>query len=500
MFLPTAFKRSPSLALLLLTGLLAACGGGSDNGGGTAVVSPVVTPPLTFTPVKINFQPQGSAVPAGFTADTGAAYTAARSYGWVTQASAGTATAVPLDLTLNTRERTTSAVRPQLNTFIHMQSPSIVSPSNPAPGAWEYALPSGTYTVTVAVGDAANNFDSRHSINIEGKVAVSSFVPTASKHFFTTTLRVPVTDGKLTIDAVGGMNTKLSYLIIESGDRPSVRPASPQDGEQMTNPASPVTADVNVVGSAIDSASLTAAAVQLTEHITGAQVAAQLNTSGGGDAVVLQPTVALKPNTQYDFAITDALKDTSGLRFLPESRSFVTGSATAVGTAVKFEQVALPSAPANPYTAVEIGPDNKLYAATLTGKILRFNILPDGTLGTFQTIDSVVSANAGPRTIIGLKFDPASTADNLVVWITNNYFWNGQSQAQDWSGKITRLSGPNLETVQDYVVGLPRSIRDHMTNGLPSNPESRTCCTSSRAATVRWAHPTTPGATAPNTC
>ena len=97
----------------------------------------------------------------------------------------------------------------------------------------------------------------------------------------------------------------------------------------MVNPASPVTADVNVVGSAIDSASLSAAAVQLTEHATGVQVAAQLNPSGGGDAVVLQPNAPLKPNTQYDFTVTDALKDTSGLRFLPETRSFVTGSARA---------------------------------------------------------------------------------------------------------------------------------------------------------------------------
>ena len=119
---------------------------------------------------------------------------------------------------------------------------------------------------------------------------------------------------------------------------------------------------------------------------------------------------------------------------------------------------------------IRVGPDNKLYAATLTGKILRFNILPDGTLGTFQTINSVVSANGGLRTIIGLKFDPSSTADNLKLWITNNYFWNGQSPAQDWSGKITLLSGPDLGVVQDYVVGLPRSIRDHMTNGLAFKP------------------------------
>jgi hypothetical protein len=184
----------------------------------------------------------------------------------------------------------------------------------------------------------------------------------------------------------------------------------------------------------------------------------------------VQPSAQLKPNTQYDFAITDALKDVSGLKFLPSTRSFVTGSATTAGNGVSFEQIALPAAPANPYTAVEIGPDNRLYAATLLGKILRFNILPDGTLGSFTTISSVTAANGGPRTIISMKFDPASTADNLIMWITNNYFWNGQSPALDWSGKITRLSGPDLATVQDYVVDLPRSIRDHMTNGLAFKP------------------------------
>ena len=436
---------------------------------GTSAVTVSAGSGLPSSGVKINFQPQGSAVPAGFIADTGAAYTAARGWGWVTQASAGTAAASPLDLTPNTRDRATGSFSAQLNTFVHMQY-SAAGTGNPTAGAWEYALPSGTYTVTVAVGDAANNVDSSHSVNIEGRVAVSSFVPTASKHFFTSTLRVPVTDGKLTIDAVGGSNTKLDYLIIAPGERPSVRVTGPQDAESMVNPASPVTADVNVVSSAIDGGSLSAAAVQLTEHASGAQVVAQLNTSGGGDVVVLQPNAPLKPNTQYDFAITDALKDTSGARFLPSSRSFVTGSATTSGNSVAFEQVALGSVPANPYTAVEIGPDNKLYAATLTGKILRFNILPDGTLGTFQTITSVISANAGPRTIIGLKFDPSSTADNLKVWITNNYFWDGQGQAQDWSGKITLLSGPDLGTVQDYVVGLPRSIRDHMTNGLAFRP------------------------------
>ncbi|WP_424950761.1 NPCBM/NEW2 domain-containing protein [Deinococcus sp.] len=436
---------------------------------GSSAVTVGASSALPTSGVQINFQPSGSGTPAGFIADTGAGYSAGRGYGWVTQATAGTASAAPLDLSVNTRDRATGNYTPQLNTFVHMQYGN-PSAGVTTPGAWEYALPSGTYTVTVAVGDAANNFDSSHTINIEGKAAISAFVPTDSRRFFTSTLRVPVTDGKLTIDAAGGSNTKLDYVIIAPGDRPSVRVTSPQDAEVMVNPNAPMTADVNVVSSAIDLGSLTPAAVQLIEHASGTQVAAQLNTSGGGDVVVLQPAAALKPNTVYDFKITGALKDTSGLSFLPTSRSFVTGSATTSGNGVAFEQVAQSGVPNNPYTAVEIGPDNKLYAATLLGKILRFNILADGTLGTYQTITSVTAANGGPRTIIGMKFDPASTADNLIMWISNNYFWDGKTQAPDWSGKISRLSGPDLGVVQDYVVDLPRSIRDHQTNSIAFKP------------------------------
>ena len=43
----------------------------------------------------------------------------------------------------------------------------------------------------------------------------------------------------------------------------------------------------------------------------------------------------------------------------------------------------------------------------------------------------------------------------------------------DWTGKITRLSGPSLGTVQDYVVGLPRSVRDHLTNSLAFGPDGK---------------------------
>jgi hypothetical protein len=42
--------------------------------------------------------------------------------------------------------------------------------------------------------------------------------------------------------------------------------------------------------------------------------------------------------------------------------------------------------------------------------------------------------------------------------------------ANDWTGKISRLSGTSLSTYRDYVVGLPRSNRDHVTNSLAFKP------------------------------
>ena len=56
------------------------------------------------TVARVNFQPAASAVPAGYTADTGLPFDAARGSGWVRQDSLGGAR-VPLDLTRNTRDR-----------------------------------------------------------------------------------------------------------------------------------------------------------------------------------------------------------------------------------------------------------------------------------------------------------------------------------------------------------------------------------------------------------
>ncbi len=191
----------------------------SKSGIVTVTVKAAVIVPPAFKTVKINFQPAGFTTPAGFVADTGAAYnTVTAGSGWVTQATAGNAAPTPLDLTANTRDRSavSPATAPELNTFIHMQYSPTGTMGNSTPGAWEYTVPNGSYTVTVAVGDANTNFlDSSNAVNVEGTPAlVPAFVPTAAQPSKTGTVTVTVADGRLTLDAKAGMNTKLDYVTI----------------------------------------------------------------------------------------------------------------------------------------------------------------------------------------------------------------------------------------------------------------------------------------------
>jgi hypothetical protein len=63
--------------------------------------------------------------------------------------------------------------------------------------------------------------------------------------------------------------------------------------------------------------------------------------------------------------------------------------------------------------------------------------------------------------LVGFDFDRASTAENPIIWVTSSYF--AFTDVPDFTGKVTRMSGANLETVEDAVINLPRSIKDHQT-------------------------------------
>src|SRR5438477_45356 len=102
---------------------------------------------------------------------------------------------------------------------------------------------------------------------------------------------------------------------------------------------------------------------------------------------------------------TAGVNDTRGVAFVPYKITFTTGSTPTGVTSIGFDHVLLPSTGGNIYTAVTKGPDGKLYAASLEGKIFRFTIKSDGTLGSPQVITTVQQKNGGNRYLIGLTFD-----------------------------------------------------------------------------------------------
>jgi hypothetical protein len=149
-------------------------------------------PPVTF-PIKINFEPTGTAVPAGYLADTGDLFGARAgglSYGW------------NVSHTSYTRKRGVNADL-RLDTLCHFH----------AAGKWEVAVPNGTYNVLVSVGDPSNA--SSFTINVEG-VSYWKAAALAANHFLSATKSVTVTDGRLTIDegAAAEMATRIDYVEI----------------------------------------------------------------------------------------------------------------------------------------------------------------------------------------------------------------------------------------------------------------------------------------------
>jgi glucose/arabinose dehydrogenase len=254
-----------------------------------------------------------------------------------------------------------------------------------------------------------------------------------------------------------------------------VTSTTPANGEADVLPNAFICAYLNP-GHALDRATLDSQSVRLYRADNLMPVAAQVSTSAACDDIVLTPLQILEPRTKYTFEV-NGVKDSTGADLLAFSMSFTTSGGNATSQyPVAFEKLDLPSA-AEFYTCLTVGPDHQLYAATMDGKILRRAIREDGSLGEAQVIKSVQEANDGPRVITGICFDPKSTREDLVLWVSHGQFLlnqHGQPSFEgysDWTGKISTLSGPDLRAYRDLVVGLPRSWRDHLNNQPAFGPD-----------------------------
>ena len=254
--------------------------------------------------------------------------------------------------------------------------------------------------------------------------------------------------------------------------RPSITETRPGHYDGSVPLDAFVAADVKLPndGYVIDAKTVRPDTVRLFRTADKKEVPSAVNTTGGGDAIVLRPRDPLEPNTQYTFEVNAGVHDTAGAAFHYYAGSFTTAAAAqAVSLPVAFEKVPLPAADGQMFTSLAVGPDRRLYASTMDGRIVRYAIRADGTLAESFTTSSIQAAAGGPRLIIGICFDPSSTAAAPLLWVSH-----GQlvlKEATDWTGKISRLSGPDLGTCQDYVTGLPRAVRDHLNNQPVFGPD-----------------------------
>jgi large repetitive protein len=129
------------------------------------------------------------------------------------------------------------------------------------------------------------------------------------------------------------------------------------------------------------------------------------------------------------------------------------------------------SIPVNNATAMEYGPDGRLYVATLFGDIHALTINPDTRTFTREIIETIPDSEGGNRLTLGIAVDPDSTPDNVVLWVShsNGSVDNGALN----SGKVSRLSGPGFTQKEDVITGLPRAIANHASNDIDFGPDGR---------------------------
>jgi hypothetical protein len=413
-----------------------------------------------------------------------------------------------------------------------LQKTSAVMENGAGAYAWEMALANGSYQVKIAIGDTSGDPSSIYALHIEGVQVMPIWSPTNSvpngsstsggRSAYITAI-VNVLDGRLTLDSIGGLFTEIQHIEIEA-----IPDLTPNDGRSAdldysyfsapvadsledgqvsialgANGAIPTDIDPTstlVVGVVLRGEDyrgpniLHTEGVKLVETLTGIEVEVAVQISGGADTLNVRPLTPLKEFTSYTLKIENVLDlgslsdPNAPLRQMQDlTTTFVTGNMPAeVQSSVSFESsVQLDGFidGAGGFTSIEYGPDGKLYVATITGEIYRWDVNSDGTIDKSSKesliLDYLDAPNGERRGIIGFTFDPENPN---TIWITDNAPIPRESKAFDtpeFSGRISKITlGANMSftgaTAETYISGLPRSGGDHLTNSLEfrANPDA----------------------------
>ncbi len=138
---------------------------------------------------------------------------------------------------------------------------------------------------------------------------------------------------------------------------------------------------------------------------------------------------------------------------------------------VQFTTVDLGEDAQGKFTTLVFGPDEKLYAATGQGQIRRYAVKEDGMLALEAEFKPFGETE---KLLIGLTFDPKSTADHLSAWITFSHHADVKN-GPAWDGNLSRLEfDPHSNRLLEYtpvLTHLPRSSLDHLTFSMAFGPD-----------------------------
>ena len=114
-------------------------------------------------------------------------------------------------------------------------------------------------------------------------------------------------------------------------------------------------------------------------------------------------------------------------------------------------------------TVARFGPDRKLYVGTFYGQLYKFTLNSDFTAVTGMTTSTI----AQYKSILGIAFDPLDVGNpNPPIYVTSSFFFHGESRSSFGAainGKVHRVTGANMDVVEDIITGLPVSDSDHGT-------------------------------------
>ena len=152
-------------------------------------------------------------------------------------------------------------------------------------------------------------------------------------------------------------------------------------------------------------------------------------------------------------------------RYIKRQVRAYTTAPNGVMNGIAFRKIKLSKKVQGQYTSLVIGPDNKLYAGAIDGKIKRFLIRPNGDLSLEHIFKPFGDKS---KLTIGLAFDPASRADSLIVWTTyseTKSSWTDfddtkeQVDKSEWAGSMARLyldnSTSQILRNEQILKGLP---------------------------------------------